>query len=83
MRSGVEGALAWSTRWVNVTDLIFAKTEDAYRDLFPIKPNNARMRVLVGVFVEIIFNIPPGYFLRNLIFSLKVCLSVTRLFEKL
>lgn len=76
-------ALALSAGWVNVTNLIFAKTEDAYHDLFPIKPNNERMHVVVGVFLEIPFNIPPNYFLRNLIFCLKVCPSVTQLFEKL
>lgn len=41
------------------------------------------MRVLVGVFLEITFDIPPNYFLRNLSFCLKACLSVTRSFEKL
>lgn len=51
-------ALAFSIGWVNVTDLLFAQTEDASRDLFPIKPNNERMHVLVvGVFLEIAFHI--------------------------
>lgn len=50
-------ALAFSITWVNVTDLLFAQTEDASRDLFPIKPNNERMHVLVGVFLEIAFHI--------------------------
>lgn len=40
------------------------------------------MHVLEGVFLEIAFNIRPNYFLRNLIFCLKACLSVTREFEK-
>lgn len=48
-----------------------AKTEDAYCDLFPIKPNNKRMYVLAGMFLEITCNILPNYFLRNLIFCLK------------
>ena len=57
--SGVGGGrtLAFSITWVNVTDLLFARTEDASRDLFPIKPNNERMHVLVGVFLEIAFHI--------------------------
>ena len=59
VRSGVGGgrALSFSMGWVNVTDLLFAQTEDASRDLFPIKPNNERMHVLVGVFLKIAFHI--------------------------
>lgn len=66
--------LALSSGWVNVTDLIFATTEDTYHDLFPIKPNNERRHVLVGVFLD------SG---ENVVFCLKVCLCVTRLFAKL
>lgn len=66
--------LALSSGWVNVTDLIFAKTEDTYRDLVPIKPNNERRHVLVGVFLD------SG---ETVVFCLKVSLGVTRLFAKL
>lgn len=45
----MERALAFSTGWVNVTDLIFAETEDASHDLFPIKPNE-RMHACWRVF---------------------------------
>lgn len=54
---GGRRALSFSMGWVNVADLLFAQTEDASRDLFPIKPNNERMHVLVGVFLEITFHI--------------------------
>lgn len=67
----MERASAFSSDWVNITGLIFAKTEDAYHDLFPIKPNNERMHVLVGVYLETKFNNLPNCFLRNLIFCLK------------
>lgn len=75
--------LVLSSGWVNVTDLIFAKTEDTYHDLFPIKPNNERRHVLVGVFLELTFNIPPNDSGENVVFCLKVCLCVTRLFATL
>lgn len=43
-------ALALKTGRVNVTDLIFAKTEGTHHDRFPIKPTNERIHLLVGVF---------------------------------
>ena len=63
----MERALAFSTGWVNVTDLIFAdliyvnvtdlifaETEDASHDLFPIKPNE-RMHACWRVFFFFFF----------------------------
>lgn len=58
------------------------RQEDAYQGLFPIKPNNERMRVLVGVFLEITFNILPNHFLTNLIFLFE-SVPLTREFEKM
>lgn len=77
----MERALAFSTGWVNVTDLIFAETEDASHDLFPIKPNermHACWRVFFFFFLEITFSILLNYLLRNLIFCLKACLPMSR-----
>lgn len=65
MEAGGEGGGA------NVTDLIFAKTEDAYRGLFPIKPNNARMQALVGVFLRTRFQHPTKLFLEKFYFLLE------------
>lgn len=67
--SGVE---RWSQGGgVNVTDLIFAKTEDAYRDLFPIKPNHARMQARVGMFLRTHFQHPTERFLEKSYFLLE------------